>query len=220
MKASGLRGDKKALQKFHSEKCVQVLTARRKELFEQYHCSPLPSIILPPLSQLPVFVGFTVVLNRLSVAPTLFDAESFLTLTSLAHPDPTMTLPVVLGFLTMANVESGNWVMNAAEKAQQRRAEDEEANRVAEGEKPRLHPGKVIKSVLRGLSIIRIIIAAMTPGSVALYWVTSAGFGLIQTWVMEWNDARRRRRRISALQAAPQQTSTRNQPTGPEARKL
>jgi len=75
-----------------------------------------------------------------------------------------MTLPVVLGFLTMANVESSNWVMNAAEKEQQRNMEEREAKRVAEGGKPRIHPGKVIKSVLRGLSIFRIIIAAMTPG--------------------------------------------------------
>lgn len=75
-----------------------------------------------------------------------------------------MTLPVVLGFLTMANVESGNWVMNAAERQQRRALEEQEAKRVVEGGKPRIHPGKIIKSTLRGLSIVRIIIAAMTPG--------------------------------------------------------
>ncbi|KAF8913988.1 membrane insertase OXA1/ALB3/YidC [Gymnopilus junonius] len=201
MKASGMRGDKKKLQKFHTEKCIQVLTARRSELIKEHHCSPLPSIILPPLSQLPVFVGFTILLNRLSVAPTPFDSESFLTLTSLVSPDPTMTLPVILGFLTMANVESGNWVMNAAERQQRRAIEEQEAKRIAEGGKPRIHPGKVIKSTLRGLSILRIIVAALTPGSVALYWVTSAAFGLIQTWAMEWSDAQRRRRRLTLLQA-------------------
>ena len=140
------------------------LTARRKELFKEYKCSPLPSIIIPTLSQLPFFVGFTVVLSRLSIDPTPFDSESFLTLSTLAHPDPTMTLPVILGFLTMANVESGNWVLTAAEREQVRRAEEEERKRVLEGGKPRIHFGKVLKTSLRGLSIVRIIIAAMTPG--------------------------------------------------------
>lgn len=75
-----------------------------------------------------------------------------------------MTLPVLLGFLTMANLESGNWVMNAAEREQQRAVEAEEAKRVASGGKVRISPGKIIKTGLRALSIIRIIVAALTPG--------------------------------------------------------
>ncbi|KAJ3500756.1 hypothetical protein NLJ89_g9648 [Agrocybe chaxingu] len=215
MKARGMRGDKKTLQEHHSKKCIELLTAKRKELFKEHKCSPLPSIIVPPLSQLPVFIGFTIMLSRLSLDPTPFDSESFLTLTSLAHPDPTMTMPVVLGLLTMANVESGNWVMNAAEKEQLRAAEEREAKRVAEGGKPRIHPGKVIKSVLRGLSVFRIIIAAMTPGSVTLYWVTSATFGVFQTWAMEWNDARRRRRLLAARTTGKPQPNASNRPKRP-----
>ena len=64
----------------------------------------------------------------------------------------------------MANVESGNWVLTAVEREQIRKADLEEKKRVLEGGKPRLHPGKVFKTILRGLSIVRIIIAAMTPG--------------------------------------------------------
>ena len=64
----------------------------------------------------------------------------------------------------MANVESGNWVLNAAEREQVRKADEEEKKRILDGGKPRLHPGKVLKTFLRGLSIARIIIAAMTPG--------------------------------------------------------
>lgn len=75
-----------------------------------------------------------------------------------------MTLPVVLGFLTMANVESGNWVMNSAERHQQRTMEADEAKQIAAGRKVRIQPGKFIKSSLRILSVIRIIIAALTPG--------------------------------------------------------
>ncbi|KAH9482736.1 hypothetical protein JR316_0004836 [Psilocybe cubensis] len=212
MKAAGIRGDKKALQKMHSEKCVQVLTARRKELMKEHKCNPVPTIVIPPLSQLPVFVGFTIVLSRLSVVPTPLDSESFFTLTSLIHPDPTMTLPVILGFLTMANVESGNWVMNAAEKEQKRAVEAQEEKRVAAGGKPRIHPGNIIKSVLRTASVIRIIIAAMAPGSVTLYWVTSAAFGLVQTWYMEWTDALRRRRGMAVHLAKDNPPITPNKP--------
>lgn len=150
------------------------LTAKRKELFKQHNCSPLPSMLIPPLSQLPFFIGFTVVLNRLSQEPTPFDSESFLTLTSLAHPDPTMTLPVVLGFLTMAHVESGNWVMSAAERERQRAIEAKEARLAAADGKMRIQPGKAIKSGLRALSIIRIIVAAMTPG---VSYLTSSFIG-------------------------------------------
>lgn len=121
-------------------------------------------MIIPPLVQLPVFVGITLVLNRLSQDPTPFDSESFLTLTSLAHPDPTMTLPIVLGFLTMANVESNNWFMGAAEKEQRRLAEALEAKRAKENNQLRIQPGKIVKTAMRGLSVFRIVIAAMTPG--------------------------------------------------------
>ena len=75
-----------------------------------------------------------------------------------------MTLPVLLGFLTMANLESGNWVMNAAEREQQYVIKAEEAKRVASGAEVHIQPGNIIKFGLRALSIIRIIVAALTPG--------------------------------------------------------
>lgn len=228
MKKEGIRGEKKFLQEFHAKRSIELvgrfhigwdyaltssqLTARRKELFKIHKCRPLPSIIIPPLSQLPIFIIGTIVFGRLSLDPTPFDSESFLTLTTLAHPDPTMTLPILLGVITMANVESSNWVMNAAERERSRQIEEKNAKIRAEGGQPNIEPKKLIKSGLRLLSVGRILIAAITPGvshyisscpqrrpddlqSIALYWVTSAAFGLIQTWVMDWLDIRRRRRR-------------------------
>lgn len=157
--------------------------------------------------------------NRLSIAPTPFDSESFLTLTSLAHPDPTMALPLVLGFITMANVESKNWLMTAAEREQQRKFED----------KP--HAANLIKPILRGLSVIRIVVAAITPGvclnppelkdlyllvqSVALYWVSSATFGLIQTWIFDWMDMQRRKRRLSLQPKVPETPEVTKKKTSP-----
>jgi mitochondrial inner membrane protein COX18 len=45
----------------------------------------------------------------------------------------------------MANVESGNWVLNAAEREQERKANQLERKRILEGGKIRLLPG-VIKT--------------------------------------------------------------------------
>ncbi|RDB22844.1 Mitochondrial inner membrane protein COX18 [Hypsizygus marmoreus] len=194
MKKDGIRGEKKFLQETHAKRCIEILTARRKELFKEHKCRPLPSIIVPPLAQLPIFVIGTIMLGRLSLDPTPFDTESFLTLTTLAHPDPTMTLPIILGIITMANVESSNWVMNAAERERARQIEERNAKRIAESGQKQIQPKGLIKPGLRLLSIGRIMIAAITPGSIALYWVTSATFGLLQTWVMDWLDIRRRRR--------------------------
>ncbi|KAF9485270.1 hypothetical protein BDN70DRAFT_847974 [Pholiota conissans] len=187
MQAARIRGDKEYLKKYHSEKLFKELTAHRKALLKEHRCSPLPSMIIPPLSQLPVFMGFTVLLNRLSTDPTPFDSESFLTLTSLAHADPTMVLPLALGFITMANVESRNWFMNAAERERQQTLESQR------------HIGNLVKPILRGLSVVRIVVAALTPGSVTLYWVTSATFGLVQTWVMDWVDMRKRHELVVRL---------------------
>ena len=160
-------------------------------------------------------------LQRLSLDPTPFDSEAFLTLITLTHPDPTLTLPIVLGMLTMANVESSNWFMNAVEREQMRRIEEQDAKAVAEGGKPKIRPKSVIKSGLRILSVARIAVCAMMPGvcddlplqslhfltcdvqSVALYWVTSATFGLLQTWFFDWQDLRRRRRNAVTSKPPP-----------------
>ena len=64
----------------------------------------------------------------------------------------------------MANVEAGNWVLNAAEREQVRKADQEERKRIFVGGKPRIRVGKVLKTSLRGLSIVRIIVASITPG--------------------------------------------------------
>ena len=106
------------------------------------------------------------VLGRLSVDPTPFDSESFATLSTLAHPDPTMTLPILLGILTMANVESSSWVMTAAERERTRQIQEVNDKKSAElGNKARIiQPQKIVKTTLRFLSVVRIIVAAMTPG--------------------------------------------------------
>ena len=137
--------------------------ARRKELLAQNNASPLPTIIMPIVTQLPLFVGTSMMLSRASAMPTVLDSESFFTLTSLAHADSTMTLPILLGVITLANAESARWFVSAEVLEREQKVEKWTAERRARGEQI-LEPRKISQSALRILSVGRILIAAMVPG--------------------------------------------------------
>lgn len=190
------------------------MEVRQKELLDKYNCRPRATTLIPIVTQLPLFFLASIVFSHISQSPTPFDSESFLTLTNLSHTDPTTTLPIVLGFLTLANVESSSWFMTDAQR-QQKVAADEKYNKalVKSLEEGKIHfeGGRVIKSGLRFGSVARVIIAAMVPGvchivsvyfllltislqGVVLYWLSSAAFGLLQTWAFDYWNVRRRRR--------------------------
>jgi len=191
MRVEQPRGTRDELRGMFNERVQKAMTARRSELFAQHRCQPWLTMLIPPLTQLPVFVGSSMFLGRLSQQPNCaFDSEAFLTLTSLAHPDPTVVLPIALGMITLANVESSRWFISAAV----REREDAEQKRIAEQwaqGRPLLEPHKIVQSSLRLLSVGRILIGAVVPGSVVLYWVSSATFGLLQTWLFDYWDRRR-----------------------------
>ena len=198
-------------------------------------------MLIPMVSQLPLFVGTSMLFSRLSQHPTVFDSESFLTLTSLSHSDPTLTLPIVLGLITLANVESSRFFMSAEALERERKVSQWTAEKRAKGHTV-LEPKKIIQSSMRLFSIGRILIAAMVPGvcerhcfsmklqtamkgllyilvqqSVQLYWLTSATFGLLQTWVLDYWDSRRPRvvaadtdHNVQANKSVPASTSPRS----------
>ena len=139
------------------------MTTRRDELYKEHKCRPLTTMLLPPVSQLPLFVCTSMVLSRAAQAPTPLDSESFLTLTSLAHVDPTATLPIALGIITLANVESSHWFIGDAAKARLAAESEKNAATRAEG-KIVIEPRKIIQTALRIMSVGRIIISAMVPG--------------------------------------------------------
>lgn len=118
---------------------------------------------IPIITQVPLFMGFSIVLNRLSQAPTPFDSESFLMLSTLAHADPTATLPIALGLITLANVESSRWFMTDAQRERQEKVQKWKEDRIARGETV-IEPQKIIKSALRLISVGRIVVATMVPG--------------------------------------------------------
>ena len=140
------------------------MTARLSELFAEHRCRPWLTMVIPPLTQLPVFVGSSMFLARLSQPPnSAFDSEAFLTLTSLAHPDPTAVLPIALGMITLANVESSRWFISAAVREREDAEQERIAEQRAQGQNV-LEPRKIVQSGLRLLSIGRILIGAVVPG--------------------------------------------------------
>jgi hypothetical protein len=123
-------------------------------------------MLIPPLTQLPLFVGSSMFLSRLSQSPTVFDSESFLTLASLSHADPTAALPIALGLITLANVESSSsirWFASAEARERKELEEKRNAEKRARGDIV-LQPQKIVQSALRLLSVGRILIGALVPG--------------------------------------------------------
>ncbi|KAF8505657.1 60Kd inner membrane protein-domain-containing protein [Russula emetica] len=215
MRVERAGGTKEELHRTFGERVKKIMLARRKELFAEHRCRPWLTMLIPPLTQLPLFVGSSMFLSRLSQPPTVFDSESFLTLTSLSHTDPTAALPIVLGLITLANVESSSSIRWFA-SAEAREREELEKKRIAE-KRARgdivFQPQKIVQSALRLLSVGRILIGALVPGSVVLYWISSATFGLLQSWIFDYLDKRRSDlRRLPQSVLAPGSAATRDKP--------
>ncbi|KAJ6539442.1 60Kd inner membrane protein-domain-containing protein [Mycena capillaripes] len=174
------------LQRIHLSRLKEKVSSEQKRLITEHKCNPIVSMVASPASQLPVFIVMTMMFNRLAQDPTPLDSEAFFTLTTLNHPDSTWTLPIMLGLVTMANVDMNSWLMSAVQRDRLQKMEEKRAQQIAAGVKPGIQAHKIIKNALFLLSIGRIALAAITPGSVVLYWTTSAVCGLIQTWILDY----------------------------------
>jgi inner membrane protein COX18 len=158
------------------------MLARRKELFAEHRCRPWLTMLIPPLTQLPLFVGSSMFLSRLSQSPTAFDSESFLTLTSLSHADPTAALPIALGLITLANVESSasvRWFASAEARERKELEEKRTAEKRAQGNIV-LQPQRIVQSALRLLSVGRILIGALVPGVRTSHSLSTSLFILLE----------------------------------------
>lgn len=125
-------------------------------------------MLVPALTQLPIFMFSTAFFSSLATRPTPLDDEAFATLTSLAKPDPTGVLPVALGLVTLGNVETAGWFIGAERAARNAEIESqrEEAN-----EKKRVkglpvvpRARDIVQSSLRMLSVLRILFGVMVDG--------------------------------------------------------
>ncbi|KAF9446953.1 hypothetical protein P691DRAFT_672505 [Macrolepiota fuliginosa MF-IS2] len=199
MQQKGIRGEKQFLIETHAERVNGTMTKKFNELIKERKCDPKWTIPISALVQAPPYIALSMILSRVAADPlTPLRSESFLTLTSLAHSDPTMTLPIVLGIISMANVDTRNWWLSAAEREREKKYHEWKAAKAERQGKPYVQ--SPLKNVLRGLSVVRIGLAMLVPGNVQLYWVASAGLGLVQTIAFDFID-NRRRRRVAAQEA-------------------
>jgi inner membrane protein COX18 len=137
--------------------------AERKELLSKHGVPPALVMSVPVLAQLPVFVVSSLVFARMTQPPSVLDSETFLTLTSLVNPDSTMTIPILIGMVTFANVESAKWFISDVQQSRQDKVEKWNEERRARGHNV-LEPKKIVQNALRVVSVGRILITAMVPG--------------------------------------------------------
>lgn len=118
-------------------------------------------MLVPSVSQIPVFMLLSATLFHAANEPgSVLRNEEFLTLRSLAHPDPTIALPIALGMISLASIETSKWFTTAE---QSKKFAEVTMTHRAHG-KTVIQPMKYTKSVLRILSVCRIVLAAMVPG--------------------------------------------------------
>lgn len=125
-------------------------------------------MLVPALSQLPLFVISTALFSSIATRPTPLDDEEFLSLTSLARPDPTGMLPVSLGLVTLANVETGGWFVGTERAARtaaiEARQDELDAKKREEGVVVKPKAKNIIQGSLRLFSVMRIVIGVMVDG--------------------------------------------------------
>jgi len=139
------------------------MTQKFNQLIEERNCDPKWTIPISVLVQAPPYIVFSIILSCAAADPlTPFRSESFLTLTSLAHPDPTMTMPIVLGIISMANVDTRNWWLTLAEREKEKKFHEWKATKAERQGKPYIK--SPLKNIMRGLSIARIGLAMLVPG--------------------------------------------------------
>lgn len=158
---------------------VGLVKRYSRELYVRDNCHPAKGSILL-LVQLPMWIFLSLSLRNMtgafsermyvdpsSIVPELTTGGT-LWFASLAAPDPTMILPVMVGVLNLANIE-----MHALHKG-----------RVTRGQ-------RYLNNTLRTISVIMIPIAAYVPSAMSLYWMVSALYGLGQNILLKIPSARR-----------------------------
>lgn len=113
-------------------------------------------MFVPFIAQAPPFILLSLTLIRASTDPTPLDSESFMTLTTLAHPDSTMMIPILVGLVTVANVESSVLL--------RRRPESHSVSGKEQTRRIAYYLQSALKQILLGISVLRIPITMLQPG--------------------------------------------------------
>jgi inner membrane protein COX18 len=120
--------------------------------------------MIPQLANLPVFMLSTIVYQSACAPPSPLDSESVFTLTSLTATDPTGALPIMVGLLTLANVETSHWLAGGQHAQEVLQRSETLIKEDAKKGIVRIRPQSISKNILRAFSIVRIVIGMVMPG--------------------------------------------------------
>jgi inner membrane protein COX18 len=140
------------------------MLSHRKKLFKENNCQLVPTMLFPQLVNLPLFVAGSFICSAACMPPSPLSMESILTLHNLSAADSTATLPIIVGLITFANVETSRWLVGGqharellARKLEQKKKDEEEGI-------IRINPQDASKSMLRLFSVLRIVVGLTMPG--------------------------------------------------------
>ncbi|KAJ3007396.1 UNVERIFIED_CONTAM: hypothetical protein HDU68_003542 [Siphonaria sp. JEL0065] len=196
-------GTAKGLQKQFKEKTDR--------LYKLNNCNPTTTFLLPWV-QVPLFLSVSLAVRRLAGLPPVFGAnlgwseaesmaassgteaidvakialaenvtdpmnavthvapmpvdgftnEGFMWFLDLSVADPTVLLPLIVGGLHLANIESHSSAVTSPTARQ-----------------------RAFKLLFQSVSVLMVPIATQVPAGVALYWAISAGYSLVQNYVLQ-----------------------------------
>lgn len=183
-KMQGLQPEIKKLKQKHG-KDNQAFQKAQMELYKKYNVNPLAGCI-PQIAQLVVLIGLYRVLTEFLKNPELNGATittSFFGL-DLAHPDPRFILPVLAGvtqlllsLMVAPGAETLDLVPNESKnkKVQEDNKKEEDIAEMA---------ATMQKQMLFMMPIMTGVIALRFPSGLALYWVVTTIFSLVQQYAV------------------------------------
>lgn len=157
---------------------------RQTQLFKQHKCETWKSFLLP-MVQVPLWVLLSLTMRNISgwaddtaiLDPTL-STQGISWLSDLAAADPNGVLPVVLGAVSLANLE---FVLkfNSASVSMVQGSQNQQSSR-------RVSMFNAITSVSRMSVVFFMGIASQAPAVLGLYWVSSNMFSLLQNLAFQY----------------------------------
>ncbi|KAH7105410.1 hypothetical protein BKA62DRAFT_766781 [Auriculariales sp. MPI-PUGE-AT-0066] len=189
---------KDTVMKVRRESYRELMEARRKQLFSHFGVGISRTVILPTLVQLGTFIPMSMLFVFIAVPPTPLDSECFMHLTNLTRNDPSNILPVAIGILNMANVDSHRWLVRTPLLKEQQQVDQNVIQaQIAKGGplkrrnfELKLNPSGMMTALARSFSVLRIVFAMQMPGTVLIYWTVSAAYSLAQSFVLEYWSSR------------------------------
>lgn len=156
----GLLREIEYAKKMGNQQEMQAAAGKVRKLLKDNNASPFRSFLLPAV-QMPIFLSFYFALSGLANAPLpSMMKEGALWFPDLTVADPYYVLPVVSSLMTLAVLETGA-----------------ETGTTGMNQTPQ---ARLIKNVLRGVTVLATWFIANFPAALLVYWATTNTFSLVQ----------------------------------------